>query len=71
MLEFHAACYEGEDGWVIAEVLDYPGVRSQGRTLKSARAMIRDALRLMAACDIEAGKTLPRPRERARPRKAI
>ena len=30
MLEYHAAYYEGEDGWVIAEVLDYPGVLSQG-----------------------------------------
>ena len=71
MLEYHAAYYDGDDGWVIAEVLDYPGVLSQGRTLKSARAMVRDALRLMAACDIEEGRTLPRPNGRARIRKAL
>ena len=71
MLEYHAAYYEGEDGWVIAEVLDYPGVLSQGRTLKSAKAMIRDALRLMAECDVEDGRPLPRPNPRAKAKKAL
>ncbi len=71
MLEYHAAYYEGEDGWVIAEVLDYPGVLSQGRTLKSAKAMIRDALRLMAECDIEQGRPLPRPNPRAKAKSAL
>ena len=71
MLEYHAAYYEGEDGWVIAEVLDYPGVLSQGRTLKSAQAMIRDALRLMAECDVEDGRPLPRPNPRAKAKKAL
>jgi predicted RNase H-like HicB family nuclease len=71
MLEYHAAYYDGEDGWVVAEILDYPGVLSQGRTLKSARAMLRDALRLMAVSDIEEGRTLPRPSRRARTKKAI
>jgi predicted RNase H-like HicB family nuclease len=71
MLEYHAAYYEGEDGWVVAEVLDYPGVLSQGRTLKSAKAMIRDALRLMAECDIEQGRPLPRPNSKAKAKKAL
>ena len=71
MLEYHAAYYEGEDGWVIAEVLDYPGVLSQGRTLKSARAMIRDALKQMAECDIEEGRPLPRPNLNADTTKAL
>jgi predicted RNase H-like HicB family nuclease len=71
MLEYHAAYYEGEDGWVIAEVLDYPGVLSQGRTLKSARTMLRDALRLMAECDVEQGRPLPRPNPRAKMKKAL
>ncbi len=71
MLTYHAAYYDGDDGWVIAEVLDYPGVLSQGRTLKSAQAMVRDALRLMAASDIEEGRTLPRPNGRVRAKKAV
>ena len=71
MLEYHAAYYEGEDGWVVAEVLDYPGVLSQGRTLNSAKAMIRDALRLAAECDIEEGRPLPRPNPRAKAKKAL
>ena len=71
MLDYEAAYYEGEDGWVIAEVLDYPGVLSQGRTLKSAKTMIRDVLRLMAECDIEPGWPLPRPNPRAKVKKAL
>jgi predicted RNase H-like HicB family nuclease len=71
MLEYRAAYYQGEDGWVVAEVLDYPGVFSQGRTLKSAKAMIRDALRLMAECDIEEGRLLPRRNPRAKAKKAL
>ncbi len=71
MLEYHAAYYQGEDGWVTAEVLDYPGVLSQGRTLRSARAMIRDALQMMAEVDIEEGRPLPRPNARAKAKKAV
>ncbi|MGH7202349.1 MAG: type II toxin-antitoxin system HicB family antitoxin [Planctomycetaceae bacterium] len=71
ILEYTAAYSEGEDGWVIAEVLDYPGVVSQGRTLKSAQRMIRDALKLMAECHIEDGKPLPRPNPRARSKNAV
>jgi len=47
-MEYHAAYYDGEDGWVVAMVLDFPGANSQGKTLRSARHMLRDALRLMA-----------------------
>ena len=65
MLEYHAAYYPIEDGWFMARVLDFPGVLSQGRTLKSAKRMIRDALRLMAECAIEEGETLPRPDPKA------
>ncbi len=71
MLEYHAAYYQGDDGWVIAEVLDYPGVLSQGRTLRSAKAMLRDALRLMAECDIEEGRTLPSPNPKAKAKQAL
>jgi len=53
MMEYHAAYYEGDDGWVVAMVLDFPGANSQGKTLRSARRMIRDALRANSQ-----GKTL-------------
>jgi predicted RNase H-like HicB family nuclease len=70
MLEYHAAYYKIEDGWYMARVLDFPGTISQGRTLKSARVMIRDALRLMAECTLEMGEPLPRPNPRAKDRNA-
>jgi predicted RNase H-like HicB family nuclease len=47
-------------------VLDFPGVFSQGKTLKSARWMIRDALKLVVECAVEEGKPLPRPNVRAK-----
>ena len=70
-LEYTAAYYPIEDGWFMAEVLDFPGVVSQGRTLKSARRMVRDALRLMAECQLEKGEALPRPNPRAKDSKAV
>jgi predicted RNase H-like HicB family nuclease len=66
MLEYHAAYYVIEDGWYMAEVTDYPGVISQGKTLRSARRMIRDALRTMAEYDMEQGRPLPRPNAKAK-----
>jgi predicted RNase H-like HicB family nuclease len=71
MLEYHAAYYQGEDGWIVAEVLDFPGALSQGKTLKSARNMIRDALRVMAETLIDKGQGLPRPNPRANDKKAL
>jgi predicted RNase H-like HicB family nuclease len=71
MIEYHAAYYEIEDGWFMARVLDFPGTVSQGRTLKQARLMIRDALRLMAEWTLEEGQALPRPNPRARDKKAV
>ncbi len=59
-----------ESGWFIAEVLEFPGAFTQGRTLKSARRMLRDALRLMAECLVERGKPLPKPNPRATEKKA-
>ena len=70
MLEYHAAYYEIDDGWYLAAVLDFPGTISQGKTLRSARRMIRDALRAMAECHLDDGKPLPIPNPRARDRKA-
>lgn len=71
MLEYNVAYYRDEEGkWFIAEVLDFPGVVSQGRTLKSARLMVRDALRLMAEVLVERGEPLPQPNPRATDKKA-
>ena len=70
-MEYHAAYYEGDDGWIVAIVLDFPGANSQGRTLRSARKMLRDALLLMAQTHLEEGEPLPKPNPRARDRKAM
>jgi predicted RNase H-like HicB family nuclease len=70
MLEYHAAYFRQKSGWYVAEVLDFPGALSQGRTLASARRMIRDALRLLAQASLEEGKPLPRPNPRAKARNA-
>jgi predicted RNase H-like HicB family nuclease len=71
MLEYHAAYYRDEgSGWYTAAVLDFPGALSQGRTLQSARRMIRDALREMAEWYIEDGKPLPSPTVRAKDKAA-
>ena len=64
MLEYHAAYYVIEDGWYMAKVLDFPGVASQGKTLKSARRMILDALREMVQWYLEEGQPLPKPKPR-------
>lgn len=69
MLEYQVAYYEGESGWYVVELLDFPGVFSQGKTLKSARRMIKDALELMAKCSLEDGKPLPLPNPKAKARK--
>ena len=61
MLEYHAAYYKTEDGWYVVKVLDFPGAVSQGRTLNSAKGMIRDALRLLAESLAEDGQPLPKP----------
>ena len=55
MLEYHAAFFKQADGWYVVEMMDFPGVHSQGKTLRSARVMIRDAMKLMAECLVEGG----------------
>lgn len=67
MLEYHAAYFKQDDGWYLVEVTDFPGVSSQGKTLRSAQNMIRDALKMTAACRFEQGRTLPVPNAKARP----
>jgi predicted RNase H-like HicB family nuclease len=70
MLEYHAAYYPANDGWYMAKLLDFPGVVTQGKTLNSARLMLKDALREMALWYLEEGTALPLPNPRARDRRA-
>ena len=67
MLEYHAAFYKypEDGGWYVVSVLDFPGVNTQGRTLREARFMVKDALQLMAECLLEEGRTLPKPNPNA------
>ena len=46
---------------VVAEVLDFPGVCSQGFDLSDARLMVASALADMAQMHLEEGRTLPPP----------
>ncbi len=63
MLRYHVAYYlpRGEDRMVVAEVLDFPAVCSQGFDLADARVMIASALEEMAQLFLEEGKPLPVP----------
>lgn len=63
MLRYHVAYYlpRGQDRMVVAEVLDFPGVVSQGFDLPDARLMIASALEDLAQLHLEEGKPLPMP----------
>jgi predicted RNase H-like HicB family nuclease len=63
MLQYHAAFYlpRGEDRMVVAEILDFPGVVSQGFDLADARGMIASALEEMAESYLEENRPLPSP----------
>jgi predicted RNase H-like HicB family nuclease len=66
MLKYHAAFYKEDDGWYVVSVLDFPGVNTQGRNLREARYMVKDAMELMAQYYLEKGKILPRPNPKAK-----
>jgi len=70
MLEYRAAYYEIDDGWFMAKVLDFPGVVTQGKSLESAKKMLRSALEDMAEWYLEEGQPLPKPNPRVRDKKA-
>jgi len=63
MLRYHVAYFlpRGPDRMVVAEVLDFPGVVSQGFDLADARSMIISALGEMAQTYLEEGTALPVP----------
>ena len=74
-LKYHAAYFKEPDGWYIVELLDFPGVFSQGKTLNSARWMIRDEVEAGVLGEerdqmVEDGESLPRPNPKAKARKA-
>ena len=63
MLQYHAAFYlpRSGDRMVVAEVLDFPGVVSQGFDLADARTMIAGALEEVAESYLDEGCLLPTP----------
>ena len=63
MLRYHVAYFlpKGDDRMVVAKVLDFPGVVSQGFDLADARLMIASALEDIAGMCLEEGKALPVP----------
>jgi predicted RNase H-like HicB family nuclease len=63
MLRYHVAYHlpRGDDHMVVAEVLDFPGVLSQGLDLADARLMIASALEDIAQMHLEEGRELPLP----------
>jgi predicted RNase H-like HicB family nuclease len=63
VLRYHVAYYlpKENDRMVVAEVLDFPGVVSQGFDLADARVMIASALEDVAQIHLEEGKPLPVP----------
>lgn len=66
MLQYRAAYTRSPDSdWFVAQVLDFPGAISQGKSLDAARRMLRDALRELAEHLIEQGEPLPRPNPEA------
>ena len=67
VLRYHVAYYlpKGDDRMVVAEVLDFPGVVSQGCDLADARLMIASALEDVAQMHLEEGKPLLVPNPEA------
>jgi predicted RNase H-like HicB family nuclease len=63
MMRYHVAYFlpREDDRMVVAEVLDFPGVVSQGFDLADARLMIASALEDIAQMHLEEGKPLPVP----------
>lgn len=52
---------EDENGWIIGQVLDFPGTVTQGRGLDDARRMLASALVDMAETNLLDGRRLPQP----------
>lgn len=61
MLVYKSAYFETDDEWIVGEVLDFPGVLSQGHGLDEARRMLASALVDMAETLLMDGQPLPVP----------
>lgn len=70
MLKYHAAYYRQPDGWFVVSLLDFPGVHSQGKNLREARYMIKDALQVMAESFLDDERPLPKPNRKAKDKDA-
>jgi predicted RNase H-like HicB family nuclease len=61
MLTYKAAYQFVDEGWVFAQVLDFPGVLTQGKGLDDARRMLQSALVDLAETCVDLGKPFPKP----------
>jgi predicted RNase H-like HicB family nuclease len=51
------AVFQKRDKWYVAYVEEIPNVNTQGRTLKEARANLKEALRLILEANREPGQS--------------
>lgn len=58
-LTLTAAFTPDEDGWVMAQVAEWPALVTCGRTVEDARAMLMDAAREMLASYPDEGRDPP------------
>lgn len=49
--EFHVVIEEGEDGYLISEVVELPGCHTQGRNLDELIARTKEAILLYLECE--------------------
>jgi predicted RNase H-like HicB family nuclease len=61
MLTYKAAYQFVDDGWVLAQILDFPGAVTQGKGLDDARQMLGSAMVDLVETSVELGKPLPQP----------
>jgi predicted RNase H-like HicB family nuclease len=52
-LRLTAILEPGEDGWINARVLEFPGANTCGRTVEEAKDMLADAVRELVASHAE------------------
>ncbi|HEX4590647.1 MAG TPA: type II toxin-antitoxin system HicB family antitoxin, partial [Gemmataceae bacterium] len=62
--------HKEDEGWYVVRVLDFPGINTQGRTLRDARSMVKDAIQTKVECNLEEGRQLPKPNPKATDRAA-
>jgi len=63
MVAEFTALYEKRGKWIVATVAEIPGVNTQGRTMREARANLREALRLILETNRRLAEATFRPGE--------